>query len=393
MCSETKRPVELADDKLFDIGWKKIPGSLTTQFLDGVWNQTILPNRLDRNMWTEHYNRLHNHAQAGWGKLFKDATDLKEWNRFQAIEENLARFAAGKQNRIVEELRRLKAKGLSRADFDKKAARLMNLHNRQYFRAELQAATAAAQAAESWAVFESRAYLYPNLKYMTAGDERVRDSHRILDEVIKPISDPFWDMYYPPNGWNCRCTVVQTDEPPTPGREVDFDPPKGFRDNVGKTGKLFGDDHPYFNMSALDREAVYDQAKAFHAAITRTEVRQWAKSELVPLYKQQLPGMPTPATITNGEVKNITGKPHSSAAARNNLLYMLMALSGELLTYVGSVADRGTHPGVQRWFYYMLESGGRKYFFNFVQRVDDAGVSRIGLHNISDKVPAFGSGP
>ena len=22
-------------------------------------------------------------------------------------------------------------------------------------------------------------------------------------------SDTFWDEYYPPNGWNCRCTAVQ----------------------------------------------------------------------------------------------------------------------------------------------------------------------------------------
>lgn len=48
-----------------------------------------------------------------------------------------------------------------------------------------------------------------NLQYRTAGDERVRDSHDKLRDTTLPKDDTFWDSFYPPNGWRCRCTVVE----------------------------------------------------------------------------------------------------------------------------------------------------------------------------------------
>lgn len=47
------------------------------------------------------------------------------------------------------------------------------------------------------------------LQYRTAQGERVRESHAILANTTLPKEDSFWLQYYPPNGWNCRCTVVE----------------------------------------------------------------------------------------------------------------------------------------------------------------------------------------
>ena len=375
-----------------DIRWRKISAQVEQEFAEGVWNQTILPNRIDKVMWREHFTRLRNNAEAGWGKKFNEASSLQEWERFQRIEANLRDFAAHKQHRIIEEMRALKAKGLSRADWDKEAARILKRHNKNWLKTELQATTAAAQAAESWAVFESRAYLYPNLRYETAGDERVRESHKVLDNVVKPLNDPFWDVYYPPNGWNCRCKVVQTDAPVSQVVTPDFVPAKGFSGNVGKTGKLFSDDHPYFNVPALDRETLQDQAKALHAGISREEVRDWSKGNLVNSFSETYQGMPQAATITGGEVKTITGKPHQQAAWRNQLLYVLKLITGEKLRYIGVAPDRGKHQGVLNWYYYLLELGEEKYYFNFWRRLNDDGVERIGLPAITDTAPDF-AGP
>lgn len=76
---------------------------------------------------------------------------------------------------------------------------------------------------------------------------RVREGHRVLEGVRLPKEDPFWKKYFPPNGWNCRCTTLEIwkDEPTA---KIDFgitgrDPrkrtsdamnvPKEFRGNVG----------------------------------------------------------------------------------------------------------------------------------------------------------------
>jgi SPP1 gp7 family putative phage head morphogenesis protein len=48
----------------------------------------------------------------------------------------------------------------------------------------------------------------PYWKYLTMGDENVRDSHAALHGLILPADDPFWATHYPPWDWGCRCQVV-----------------------------------------------------------------------------------------------------------------------------------------------------------------------------------------
>lgn len=128
-------------------------------------------------------------------------------------------------------------------------------YNVNYLRAEYNYATHAAQMAARWQQFEEEGDRY-DLEYRTAGDERVRASHRELDGIALPPSDPFWDENYPPNGWGCRCTAVQVrarrhtpsesgsameaGRKATGGKYADM-----FRYNPGRQGKLFGDYNPY----------------------------------------------------------------------------------------------------------------------------------------------------
>ena len=47
----------------------------------------------------------------------------------------------------------------------------------------------------------------PFWQYDAVNDKRTRPNHLAMDGIIKRYDDPFWDTYYPPNGFQCRCGV------------------------------------------------------------------------------------------------------------------------------------------------------------------------------------------
>lgn len=76
-------------------------------------------------------------------------------------------------------------------------------------------------------------------KYVTVGDDRVRDSHVGFDGAQLPKDDDFWATSTPPNGWACRCTVIAIfDEgksvQPKTIDGVKPEPDKGFNFHPGK---------------------------------------------------------------------------------------------------------------------------------------------------------------
>lgn len=128
-------------------------------------------------------------------------------------------------------------------------------YNVNYLRAEYNFVSASAEMAGKWENFMRDGDRY-NLQYRTQRDDKVRPEHAALDRVTLPPSDSFWEEFYPPNGWNCRCDVVQVRKskyPTTPHAEamrlgdeaLQRDTRGIFRFNPGKEGKAFPDYNPY----------------------------------------------------------------------------------------------------------------------------------------------------
>jgi SPP1 gp7 family putative phage head morphogenesis protein len=44
--------------------------------------------------------------------------------------------------------------------------------------------------------------------YKTMSDSRVRPTHRAMHNFAAPIDDRIWEIWWPPNGHNCRCKVI-----------------------------------------------------------------------------------------------------------------------------------------------------------------------------------------
>lgn len=72
------------------------------------------------------------------------------------------------------------------------------------YRTNMQAAYSAARYQRYMDNVDNRPYW----QYSAVGDQRTRPAHQALNGKIYRYDDPFWATFYPPNGFNCRCTVI-----------------------------------------------------------------------------------------------------------------------------------------------------------------------------------------
>ena len=155
-------------------------------------------------------------------------------------------------------------------------------YNKSYLEAEYIFATQSAQMASKWNEFEADGDRY-NLQYRTANDDRVRDSHRLLHDITLPPSDPFWEKYFPPNGWRCRCTAVQvrktkyTESDSGQSVQLGSEATNGknniFRFNPGKQHVIFPEHHPYLkNLNKPEKEIIKKKAQDANQVLTKDDV-------------------------------------------------------------------------------------------------------------------------
>ena len=87
--------------------------------------------------------------------------------------------------------------------FSNDVQKINDAYNKHYLQTEYNFAVQSAQMAARWEEQQDDGGGRYLLQYRTAGDSKVRESHRKMDGITLPPSDPFWDKYYPPNGFNC----------------------------------------------------------------------------------------------------------------------------------------------------------------------------------------------
>lgn len=137
------------------------------------------------------------------------------------------------------------------ADFKEAAGSVIDKYQTNWMRSEYNFAVSASQSAARWTEFMQTKDIIPNLQYQTVGDDAVRPEHQLLDGIIRPKTDPWWNTHYPPNGWGCRCEAVEVPNGLgriTPDERVPvISIPKMFRTNLAETGLIFPKNHPYYN--------------------------------------------------------------------------------------------------------------------------------------------------
>lgn len=188
------------------------------------------------------FDRLHGQARA---KAFT-VSGLSKLDQVTAVQQALDKMLenGGTLSDFKKEFPEIiKAQGWT----DKKAYRVDNI-----FRTNLQCAYMAGRYEQ----MKKTTRLRPYWQYIAVEDKRTRPSHTALDGKVYPAEHEFWDKYYPPNGFRCRCSVMSLSERqlkkrglkvenefPGPtmvtlpdGSEINVNPlpDKGWTRNVGK---------------------------------------------------------------------------------------------------------------------------------------------------------------
>jgi SPP1 gp7 family putative phage head morphogenesis protein len=234
--------------------YNKLIEKITKDLHDG----TLEPSDLNADLIKQIYTDLSEGTKKTFGNKW-EKLDVKEPNSLiQKFKKNLWQFSSAKTLAELEKMNSLLLdKGKIRTfDEFKKLVQKENVNfNSNYLRAEFETAKRGSEMAWKWKDYVKNADLFPNLEYRTVNDERVRPEHAVLSGVIKPINDSFWRTFYPPNGWRCRCYVVQTASNVTPGRKDDPTVLPEFRGNVALDEEIFTQKGSFFKLLNKDYKA------------------------------------------------------------------------------------------------------------------------------------------
>ena len=290
-------------------------------------------------------------------------------------------------------------------------------YNRWYLQAEYNFAVASAGMAARWKDFERNGDDYL-LQYRTVGDKRVREAHRLMHGITLPASSRFWDWYFPPNGWNCRCTVVQvrrgkypeSDEhdamnlgsQATAGRHQEM-----MRFNPGKQMACFPAYNPYTISRCKDCEqqpgkltlaripdnelcaackVIREMVKARESLQEqRKAVREWAKENLAGK-TVLVQGVPNPVEFTMNGIKETLNQPHKYVRAKNEALRDIVELLKGGEHVLEKVDDKG-NPMVNKYHYIRIGIAGEPSFAVIRELMD----GKCQFYSIVEKLKKKGS--
>jgi SPP1 gp7 family putative phage head morphogenesis protein len=226
---------------------------LITSLLKSIFNNRSIANAPEA-LYQMFVDQLWEAVVKGYGTDIADVDfDTPDYRMLEALQEDVIKFSAAKDDAmnkaIFKELTDNAGNIRSFADFKKAASVITDDHVKTWLKSEYNFAVASGQMNVKWQRIQNEKEFLPLLQYDTVGDDRVRPAHRELDGIIRNVDDAFWNTYFPPNGWNCRCDVRQLadgDETPMDQIITPEQMPALFKNNLAKNKKIFPPDHPYY---------------------------------------------------------------------------------------------------------------------------------------------------
>jgi len=246
-CKHRHTPVSL------QLSYTSELNNLIEQLIQDLFQKKIEPGQVDgrlRELYLKEFNvavfKSIGNADAEFRNALLD--DVKVFSQFKEYQ-----FLRAATDALVDETGALR----TFSAFRDEVLKLNSQYNIDWLQTEYNHAIGSARMAKKWQDIVKNKETLPLLQYVTAGDSRVRQSHKKLDKIILPMDHPFWDTHYPPNDWNCRCTVKQLAEGEQSILRMDELPQlkPEFSTNTGKARTIFPKNHPYYNAREEDAGA------------------------------------------------------------------------------------------------------------------------------------------
>ena len=226
-------------------GWNKIVAKVAKQIFDKAQSDLISDEMVDA-----HAKYLLN---GMFGKdAFTQPIGIQDKELAKITRDNVYIFSGAKNANQLKEFNAL----LQNADgsqkpfnqFLKDVKAVDKTYNTHYLKAEFNHAQNCARMIQKWEQIKTNSEALPFLKYRAVIDGKTRATHKTMNGIIKRWDDSFWKSFYPPNGWNCRCSVLQMamgDVTPDKDIVTPEDIKPMFKNNVGKNGIVFPKGNPY----------------------------------------------------------------------------------------------------------------------------------------------------
>lgn len=220
---------------------------LVNDVYNGVTSREVLPVGLYRDI----QRRLNKAVLDGFGGgAFSDfSEDTAEGLIMSGFEKNIAVFSGAKTFQQVNDMSNFLFAGKDKipfGEFKKHADEIFDTYNGNWLKTEYNTAISQASSARQWHDIKTQADVFPLIKFITVGDERVRSSHKPFDEIVLPVSDPFWNKYLPPLDFNCRCTTEQLEDGEEPVTDM--------------KGREMPEIHDLFKMNAGEDKIIFDES-------------------------------------------------------------------------------------------------------------------------------------
>lgn len=251
--------------------------------IDGVWSGQYDPDRIPYWLFDKIATGLDQAAAEGWGNQFGKGA-IKDVNLESALQKNVFYFAASKSVKELDAFHKLYSATGNKYQFTKEAIKLNQLWNFHWYNTEYNVTNRLARAGREWQRIEATKEYYPKLRFISIQDANTRDSHAALNGIVRPVEDPFWQTYFPPLDWNCRCRVERVQVGAnTALKGKEFPPVKDqFKDRVTDSKRIWAKDHPYFKGMSPNQTSIVETfvaQKIAEVAVTQTGIPQFASAK------------------------------------------------------------------------------------------------------------------